>query len=112
MIYNIPFKNCDCIDIGKTSGKFYDQISEHKKSSKTQDLHSKIFQLSFNLDHIQDFSYYKILVSDYNMQSKHFFHRAFHMKYTCNIIDETADAPPESVIFLYIFIIYIFLIIN
>ena len=56
IIYSIPCKNCNCICIGQTGRKVQDNTNEHCRACKTQDLSSKLFQHSLNLNCAPDFS--------------------------------------------------------
>ena len=58
VIYTIPCKKCNCIYVSQTGRKLQDGINEHHRACKTQDLSSKLFQHSLDLNHAPDFSGY------------------------------------------------------
>ena len=73
------------------------------KAYKVQDLNSKIFQHSMELNHVPNFSSFKVLVSNCKVLSKRLFIESFYAKILCinskYWINEAADIPSEYVIF-------------
>ena len=49
--YKIPCLDCDSIYIGQSGRSLHVRIDEHRSACKSQDLRSKIFHHSINLDH-------------------------------------------------------------
>ena len=88
------------IYIGQSGRSLRVRIEEHRNACKSQDLRSKIFQHSIDLDHKPNFSNPSILIKNCDNTVKRIFLEAFFTKSFKFTINEASCVPSEYAVFV------------